>query len=156
MDETVAKANAKVLFNPFDSPAAVRSSNRVAAEVHSLRGRLGIEDRQEDADAKRWGQAAGEVMEKVRVGTAEGAVAAKRFGDQTFDRATQVFRPVDLNGDGIPDQPRAAAAAEQAGAAMKGAATGVAGAVGNLFKRKRGAAPEVDESEGDQSDHADS
>jgi hypothetical protein len=145
-----------VLLNPFDSPAAVKSSNQVAAEVHRLRGRLGIEDDHEAANAKRWRQAAGELLEKVRAGTAEGAVAAKRFGDQTFDRATEVFRPVDLDGDGIPDQPRAAAAADQAGAAMKGAANGVAGAVGNLFQRKRGAAAEVDEPEGDPSDHADS
>jgi len=155
MDETVRKANEKVLLNPFDSPAAVKSSNRVAAEVHNFRGRLGIEDGQEAEDAKRWRQAAGEVAEKVRVGTADGAVAAKRFGDQTFDRATGVFRAVDLDGDGIPNQPRAAAAAEQAGAAMKGAATGVAGAVGNLFQRRRRAAAEVEESEGDPSDHAD-
>jgi hypothetical protein len=122
MDETVHKANTKVLRNPFDSPAAVKSSNQLAAEVHSFRCRLGIEDGHEAADAKRWGQAAGEMLEKVRVGTAEGAVAAKRFGDQTFDRATEVFRAVDLDGDGIPVRPRAAAAAEQAGAAMEGAA----------------------------------
>lgn len=156
MDETVRKANAKVLLNPFDSPAAVRSSHRVAAEVHSLRGRLGLEEGLEAADAKHWGQAAGEALEKVRVGTSEGAVAVKRFGDQTVDQATEVFRAVDLDGDGIPDQPRAAAAAEQAGAAIKGAATGVAGAFGTLFQRKRGAATVVAKSEGDASDPADS
>ena len=138
MDETVRKANAKVLFNPINSPAAVKSSNQVAAEVHGLRGRLGIESAAGSADARRWGKAAGEVLEKVRTGTAEGAIAARRFGDQKLDRATEVFRAVDLDGDGIPDQPQAAAAAEHAGAAIKGAATGVAGAVGSLFHRKRG------------------
>jgi hypothetical protein len=40
MDETVRNANAKVLTNPFDSPAAVRSSNQIASEVQSLRERL--------------------------------------------------------------------------------------------------------------------
>ena len=138
MDETVRKANAKVLFNPINSPAAVKSSNQVAAEVHGLRERLGIESAAGSADARRWGKAAGEVLEKVRTGTAEGAIAARRFGDQKLDRATEVFRAVDLDGDGIPDQPQAAAAAEHAGAAIKGAATGVAGAVGSLFHRKRG------------------
>lgn len=138
MDETVRKANAKVLFNPINSPAAVKSSNQVAAEVHGLRERLGIESAAGSADARRWGKAAGEVLEKVRTGTAEGANAARRFGDQKLDRATEVFRAVDLDGDGIPDQPQAAAAAEHAGAAIKGAATGVAGAVGSLFHRKRG------------------
>lgn len=158
MDETVQRANAKVLLNPFDSPAAVKSSNKVAAEVHTLRGRLGIEARHEAEDAKRWGQAAGEVLDKVRVSTTESAVAAKRLGEQTFDRATEVFRAVDLDGDGVPDQPRAAAAAEQAGAAIKGAAAGVAGAVGNLFQRKRAAddAAPASQSEHDETEHHDS
>ena len=156
MDETVRKANDRVLLNPFDSPAAVKSSNQVTAGVRSFRGRLGIEDGQEAEDAKRWRQAAGEAVEKVRVGTASGAVAAKVFGGQTLDRATEAFRAVDLDGDGIPDQARAAAAAEQAGAAVKGAATGVAGAIGNLFQRRRAASARVDESEGDPSDHQDS
>lgn len=145
MEETVRKANAKVLLNPFDAPAAVKSSNQVAAEVHDLRGRLGIESAAESADAKRWGKAAGEVLEKIRVGTAEGAITAKRFGDQKLDRATGVFRAVDLDGDGIPDQPRAAAAAAHAGTAIKGAASGVAGAVGSLFHRKRGTGTDSDE-----------
>ena len=57
---------------------------------------------------------------------------------QTFDRTTEAFRAVDIDGDGIPDRPRAAAAAEEAGTAIKGAATGVAGAFGTLFKRKKG------------------
>ncbi|MFT4296862.1 MAG: hypothetical protein QM582_15775 [Micropruina sp.] len=137
MDETVQKANAKVLLNPFDSPAAVKSSNRVAVEVHNLRGRLGIEAGREAADAKRWSQAAGEALDKVRVSTTESAIAANRLGARTFDRATGLFRAVDTDGDGVPDQPRAAAAVEQAGAAIKDAAAGVAGAVGGIFQRKR-------------------
>lgn len=136
MDETVRKANSKVLFNPFDSPAAVRSSNQVTTEVITFRERLGIESGHESAEAKRWRQAAGEAMEKARATGAEGAAAAKRFGDQTIDSATQAFRAVDIDGDGVPDQPRAAAAAEQAGAAIKGAASGLAGAFGTLFQRK--------------------
>lgn len=144
MDETIRKANAKVLTNPFDSPATVKSSNQVAAEVHGLRERLGIESDAESATAKRWGQAAGEALTKVRVGAAEGASAAKRFGDQTIDRATEPFRAVDRDGDGVPDRPRAAAAAEQAGEAIKDAATSVGGAVSKLFRRKRGDTPVAD------------
>jgi hypothetical protein len=158
MDETVQKANAKVLLNPFDSPAAVKSSNTVAAEVHDLRGRLGIEANHEVEEARRWGQAAGELIDKVRISTIEGAATAKRLGEQTFDRATEVFRAVDIDGDGVPDQPRTAAAAEQAGAAMKGAAAGVAGAVGNLFPRKHVAEEVVSasQSEQDEAKRADS
>ena len=70
---------------------------------------------------------------------ADGAAAAKRLGDESFSKATEPFRAVDVDGDGIPDKPRAAAAAEEAGAALKGAAAGVAGAFSTLFQRKRAA-----------------
>jgi hypothetical protein len=117
MDETARKADSKVLLNPFDSPAAVKSSNQVTTGVLDFRGRLGIESGHQAKDAKRWGQAAAEVRSKVLAAASEGANAAERFGAETFDRTTEVFRPVDI--DGIPDQPRAAAAAEEAGAAIK-------------------------------------
>ncbi|MDZ5145671.1 hypothetical protein [Microbacterium testaceum] len=58
-------------------------------------------------------------------------------GTSTVDRATEAFRAVDIDGDGIADKPRAATAAEEAGAALKGAAAGVAGAFGTLFARKQ-------------------
>ncbi|MCT9001065.1 hypothetical protein [Microbacterium memoriense] len=156
MEDTVQKANSEVLFNPFDSPSAVRSSNQIAVEVHELRQRLGIEASHDLGQAKRWGEAAGEALERVRSGVVAGAVGAKRLGDQTLDRATQAFRPVDLDGDGIADQPRAAAAAEQARAAMRDAAAGAAGAVSNMFQRKRANAPQANEPESTDPDRADS
>ncbi|GAA1733522.1 hypothetical protein [Microbacterium paludicola] len=137
MDATVQRANAKVLLNPFDAPAAVKSSNQVATGVLDFRGRLGIESGHEAKDAKRWSQAFVEAGEKVRVSATEGAAAAARFSTSTVDRATEAFRAVDIDGDGIPDKPRAAAAAEEAGAALKGAAAGVAGAFGTLFARNQ-------------------
>lgn len=126
MDETVRRANAKVLLNPFDSPAAVRSSNQVAGGVIDFRGRLGIESGEGSNDAKGWGQAAAEVRDKVFASASEGV-----------DRATEAFRAVDIDGDGVPDKPRAAVAAEEAATAIKGAATGVADALGTLFAHKR-------------------
>lgn len=152
MDETVSKANAKVLLNPFDSPAAVKSSNKVAAEVHSFRGRLGVEAHRQEEDARKWGRAASEFLETVRDGTVEGAGNVKRGGEQVFERATSIFRPVDLDGDGVPDQPRASAAAEQAGEALKGAAVGVAGAFGTLFQRRKPKAEEETAEEVDGED----
>ncbi|WP_200941120.1 hypothetical protein [Microbacterium sp. Root53] len=140
MDATVQRANAKVLLNPFDAPAAVKSSNKVATGVLDFRGRLGIESGHEAKDAKRWSQAFVEAGEKVRVSATDGAAAAARFSTSTVDRATEAFRAVDIDGDGIRDKPRAAAAAEEAGAALKGAAAGVAGAFGTLFARKQAAA----------------
>jgi hypothetical protein len=148
MDETVQRANAKVLLNPFDAPAAVKSSNSVASGVHDFRGSLGLESGHEAKDAKRWSHAATEAGEKVMASAAGGATAAARFGSSTLDRATEAFRSVDIDGDGIPDRPRAATAAEEAGAAFKEAAGGIAGAFGTLFGRK-GAQPENPEAKPD-------
>lgn len=139
MDETVRRANSKVLFNPFDSPAAVKASNQVAIDVIDFRGRLAIESSHESIDARRWRQAAVETRDKVLTSASRGVNDAGRLGADTVDRATQVFRAVDVDGDGIPDKPRAAAAAEEAGSAIKGAAAGVAGAFGTLFQRKNAA-----------------
>lgn len=149
MEETVRKANSNVLFNPFDSPAAVKSSNQVTSSVLSFRGRLGIESEQETRGAKRWGQAAGELRDKVITSASEGVSAAGRLGSDTLERATEAFRAVDIDGDGVPVKPRAAAAAEQAGAAIKGAATGVADAFGTLFKRKNAGGTSREGSEAD-------
>lgn len=130
MDESVRKANSKVLVSPFHSPAAVRSSNQVATDLLNFRGRLGIETSHQESEARRWGQAATEVRDKVITTTAEGVGAARRFGAETFDQAADALRAVDLDGDGIPDKPRALSAVEDAGSAIKGAAAGAAGAIG--------------------------
>ena len=145
MRETISKANSEVLFHPFDSPAAVRSSNQLATGVITFREMLGIESGHNASDAKRWKHAAGEVIQKAAATGAEGAAAAKRFGGQGVSRATEVFRAVDIDGDGVPDQPRAAAAAQQAGAAIKGAASSVGGALGGLFKKKAENPPDTGE-----------
>ncbi len=137
MGGTVRMANAKVLFNPFDAPAAVASSRNVAECVLDFRARLEIESSHEAAEAKRWGQAAVEARDKVLAAGSSGAAAARRRGDEAFEHATGAFRSVDIDGDGVPDRPRAAAAAEEVGAALKGAASGVAGAFGTLFQRKQ-------------------
>ena len=136
MDATVQRANASVLLNPFDSPAAVNSSNQIAVGVLDFRDRLGIESGHESEVAKRWGRALAEVRDKAVATASVGATTAGRVGAETFDRASGVFRAIDIDGDGIPDKPRAAAAAESAGAAVKGAASSVTGALGSMWKRK--------------------
>ena len=57
--------------------------------------------------------------------------------------ATDAFREVDIDGDGIPDKPRAAAAAEEAGVALKDAAAGMSSAFSTLFQRKKPAGEAV-------------
>lgn len=150
MSGTISLANSKVFFNPFDSPRAVRSSDQLASGVVSFRQLLGIDSERDAVDAKRWKQAAAEVFERARASGAEGTAAVKRLGAESVERATSVFHAVDIDGDGVPDQPRAAAAAQQAGAAIKGAATSVGGAIGGLFRRKTAA-----EREGEKPQDAD-
>lgn len=68
---------------------------------------------------------------------ASGAVGD--FGSDVWDKvgdATDVFRSVDLDGDGVPDEPRALTAVKGAGAAVSGTAAKAVGAVGSLFGRK--------------------
>lgn len=130
MDETIRKANSKVLLNPFNSPAAVRSSNRVTTDLVDFRGRLGIESGRRTSEAKRWGVAATEVRDKVFTTTAEGVDAARRFGAKTFDQAAEALRAVDIDRDGVPDKPRALSAVEDAGSAIKGAVADAADAIG--------------------------
>ncbi len=119
MDEIVRKANAKVLLNPFDAPAAVMSSNEVRNGVVEFRGRLGIESGAGTGEAKRWGQAAAEIRDKAISSASAGVSAASRAGSHTLARATEAFRAVDIDGDGVPStspgppQPRRRRASDQ-------------------------------------------
>jgi hypothetical protein len=91
MNETVQNANSRVLLNPRDAPAAVRSSNEIATGVVAFRDRLGIESGHASSDAKRWRQAAGEVVNITLATGAEGATVAKdkaaALADAAKDRA---------------------------------------------------------------------
>lgn len=133
MRATVDRANSKVLLNPFDAPAAVRSSNRVAIGVADFRGRLGIEPGVESVDAKRWSHAALEVRDKAVASASAGVTAAGRLGAETVGRATDAFRAADVDGAEEPPTPRAKAAADDAARAVRGAAD----VLGARFKRKR-------------------
>ena len=94
MNETVRTANSKVLLNPRDAPAAVRSSNEITTGVVAFRDRLGIESGDAPTDAKRWRQAVGEAVDKVRATGTGGAATAKDkatdLADAAKDRATDL------------------------------------------------------------------
>lgn len=69
------------------------------------------------------------------------------FGVEVRDtaaRATSIFRSVDLDGDGVPDEARALTAVKGAGSTIKGATTGAVGAVGGVFRRRRNAGESAD------------
>jgi hypothetical protein len=87
LDRAAGSANAKVLFHPTTSRRVVNSSNHVAITVGDFQQRLGIESGREALEARRWADAASEVTAKVLETGAGGVETAKRFGDETFDRA---------------------------------------------------------------------
>ncbi len=147
MNAAAGRANRKVLFNPFDAPAVVRSSNRVVDVVVEFHDRLGIQHDRQALEAKRWVESVVEAKDKALATGARGVEVAGRLSSETFNRAADVFRAVDLDGDGIPDRPKALAVAEEATSAIKGIATGAAGAIGSVFRRKRDRADVTDQIE---------
>ncbi|MGV9213662.1 hypothetical protein ACTFTM_17550 [Micromonospora sp. RB23] len=87
MDAAAGRANAKVLLNPMDSPAVVKSSNHVSMAIVEFQGRLGIDGTRQSSEAKRWTDAAREARDKALETGAEGVGAARRLGDETLGRA---------------------------------------------------------------------
>jgi hypothetical protein len=73
------------------------------------------------------------------------------FGGDVWDnlgKATDVFRSVDLDGDGIPDEARAVTAVKGVGSSIGGAAGAVGGAAASLLRRKPKPSAADDASEG--------
>ena len=90
LDEAADTANTKVLLHPAKAPVVVRSSNLVATAVTEFDGRLGIERGRDAVATKRWVDAAADVKDKALETGANGVGAAKRRGNETFDRARSV------------------------------------------------------------------
>lgn len=70
-------------------------------------------------------------------GVATGAVAVGTGVATAADTVTRAFRSVDIDGDGIPDEPQALTAVKGVGGAIAGTAGSVGGSVAGLFKRKK-------------------
>ncbi|MFC0030133.1 hypothetical protein ACFFMM_11440 [Micromonospora chaiyaphumensis] len=87
MAAAAGRANAKVLLNPLDSPAVVKSSNHVSTAIVEFHGRLGIEGDRQSSEARRWTEAAKEARDKALETGADGVGAARRLGDETLGRA---------------------------------------------------------------------
>jgi hypothetical protein len=68
---------------------------------------------------------------------ASGTVAAGTGIVNAAGTATRAFRSVDIDGDGIPDEPRALTAVKGAGGAIAGAASSMGGSVAGLFKSRK-------------------
>ncbi|MFC5381648.1 hypothetical protein [Aquipuribacter nitratireducens] len=87
LDAAANVANAKVLMNPFESPAVVRTCNSVGLSVEDFRDLLGLDGDRQTRNGRRWRDAAADVRDKVVDGGAEGVVAARRFGLDALGRA---------------------------------------------------------------------
>ena len=90
MDAAVGMANSKVLFNPMQSPAIVKATHQVTAEVLQFHDVLGIESARDTAEVRAWGDAAGEHWDKVRGTTAAGVGSAKSRGAEALGQARSV------------------------------------------------------------------
>lgn len=102
MDAAASVANTKVLFNPIESPAIVRSRNNVAESVDGFHARLGIERSAADSlDARRWRTAltdsrddlvekGSEGVERALRAGAEGAQVAARIGAEGVEKSRAV------------------------------------------------------------------
>ncbi|MGD9570273.1 MAG: hypothetical protein AB7V62_00125 [Thermoleophilia bacterium] len=80
MRAAVELANSKVLFNPKQSPAVVRSSNHVAGEVREFHEILGIDSGHQASETRAWADAAAEGWDKALSTGAQGIDGVRRFG----------------------------------------------------------------------------
>ncbi|MBT2519781.1 hypothetical protein [Arthrobacter sp. ISL-28] len=90
----------------------------------------------EDA-AKATGNWIAGTASTVGGGVATSAVAVGTGVTTAADTVTRAFRSVDIDGDGIPDEPQALTAVKGIGGAITGTAGSVGGNVAGLFKRKK-------------------
>ena len=149
MDETVQRANSKVLFNPFKSPAAVESSNRVAAALHVFRERIGIDSKHDSYETRQWLDAATEARDKVLSATSKSIDAARQISAEATEKAAKslwkerssssepqpkssIFSAAEHLGSSISD-----VAADAASSAASAVGFLASGAVGSLFGRKQ-------------------
>ena len=93
MDETVKKANSKVLFNPFKSPAAVHASNQVAAELHHFRAKIGIETDYDSYKPKGWMRAATEAGDKMLATTTKSIDNVRAFSIEASEKTIKSVLP---------------------------------------------------------------
>lgn len=90
-----------------------------------------------DSDPNRALAALEDAAKAVGAGVSSGAVAVGTGVASAAVVVTRPFRSVDLDGDGVPDQPQALTAVKGAGGAIAGAAGAVGDGVSGLFKPKK-------------------
>lgn len=90
-----------------------------------------------DDAAKATGTWISDTASTVGGGVATSAVAVGTGVASAAGTVTRVFRSVDIDGDGIPDEAQALTAVKGVGGAIAGAADSVGGSIAGLFKSKK-------------------
>lgn len=90
-----------------------------------------------DDEPNRALEALEDAAKAVGAGVSTGAVAVGTGVASAADVVTRPFRSVDLDGDGVPDEPQALTAVKGVGGAIAGAAGAVGDGVFGLFKPKK-------------------
>ena len=90
-----------------------------------------------DSDPNRALEALEDAAKTVGAGVSTHAVAVGTGVASAADVVTRRFRSVDLDGDGVPDEPQALTAVKGVGGAIAGTAGAVGGGVSGLFKQKK-------------------
>lgn len=90
-----------------------------------------------DDEPNRALEALEDAAKAVGGGVSAGAAAVGTGIATAADVVTRPFRSVDLDGDGVPDEPQALTAVKGVGGALAGAAGAVGGGVSGLFKPKK-------------------
>lgn len=90
MTAAASLANSKVLLNPFESPAIVRSRNSMTETIGAFHDRLGIDASGESLDARRWSTAVTDTRDGL-VEAAQGGVAqAVRVGGEVAEHTARI------------------------------------------------------------------
>lgn len=76
--DTVDRANSRILLNPFDSPATVRSGTGAALQVVELRTKLDLVPDDGLAEARTWSEDALSKIASIKSNATEAGQAAKR------------------------------------------------------------------------------
>lgn len=113
----------------LDIPAGPESGDSDADQNRALAA-------MEDA-AKLTGNWIADTATTVGGGVATGAAAVGSGVATAAGSVSRVFRSVDIDGDGIPDEPQALTAVKGVGGAIAGTAGNIGGNVAGLFKRKK-------------------
>ena len=90
-----------------------------------------------DNDPNRALEALKDAAKAVGAGVSTRAVAVRSGVASAADVVTRPFRSVDLDGDGVPDEPQALTAVKGVGGPIAGAAGAISDGVSGLFKPKK-------------------